>query len=115
MKLLALLTCGFAGILLAGCAYHRSAPTTKAAHPAPTIITPNESLGGKVVAVNVTGRFVVLNFASVQMPRVDQTLFLYRAGLKVAEIKITGPQNDDNTVADIVTGEVHVGDDVRDQ
>ena len=61
------------------------------------------------------GRFVVLNFPVGQMPKMDQTLFLYRAGLKVAEVKVTGPQSDNNTVADLVTGDAQTGDEVRDQ
>jgi hypothetical protein len=35
--------------------------------------------------------------------------------LKVAEIKVTGPQRDNNTVADLVSGDAQVGDEVRDQ
>ncbi len=35
--------------------------------------------------------------------------------MKVGEVKITGPQQDNNIVADLVTGEAQVGDDVRDQ
>ena len=115
MKFILPLTCVFAGMLLAGCAHHRSAPATVPAGSTSTIVTPNDSPGGKVVASNAAGRFVVLSFPTAQMPKVDQSLFLYRAGLKVAEIRITGPQSDDNTVADIVTGEAQVGDEVRNQ
>jgi len=49
------------------------------------------------------------------MPATNQKLYLYREGLKVGEVKITGPQADDNVVADIVTGEAQVGDEVRAQ
>ena len=49
------------------------------------------------------------------MPKLQQTLFLYRAGLKVAELKVTGPQEEANIVADLVSGEAQVGDTVRDQ
>ena len=104
----------FAGMLLAGCAYHPPVQAVKAA-PETTIVTPGDSLAGKVAACNAAGRFVVLNYPTAQMPPADQILFLYRAGLKVAEIRITGPQIDDNTVADIVSGEAQVGDEVREQ
>jgi hypothetical protein len=67
------------------------------------------------VSYNSVGRFVVLNFPAGHLPRMDQKLFLYRAGLKVAELNVTGPQSDDNTVADVVSGEARVGDEVRDQ
>jgi hypothetical protein len=35
--------------------------------------------------------------------------------LKVAEVKVTGPQRDNNIVADLVSGDAQVGDEVRDQ
>lgn len=115
MKMLLPIAWVVAGMLLTSCASHRPAPVAMPTNSDAAIVTPSNALGGKVVAFNEAGRFVVLNFAASQMPRRDQTLFLYRAGLKVAEIKITGPQNDDNTVADIVTGEAQMGDEVREQ
>ena len=57
----------------------------------------------------------MLSFPVSQMPKLDQTLFLYRNGLKVAEVKVTGPQRDNNIVADLVSGDARVGDEVRDQ
>lgn len=100
-----------------GCSWFRSdAGTAKpaAASPAP-IITPDLSLAAKVVSVNNVGRFVVLSFPASQMPKVGQTLFLYRAGLKVAQVNVTGPQQENNIVADIVTGDAQVGDNVRNE
>jgi hypothetical protein len=81
----------------------------------PTIVTPDTSLAGKVVSYNSAGRFVLVNFPVGQMPKVDQTMFLYRNGLKIGEIKITGPQRETITVADVITGDAQVEDDVRDQ
>ena len=40
---------------------------------------------------------------------------LFRSGMKVGEVKITGPQRENNIVADLVTGEAQIGDEVRDQ
>jgi hypothetical protein len=102
--------------LLAGCASPKQnqfsqAPTT----PSPTIITPGTSLAAKVVSYNAVGRFVVLSFPVGEVPKTDDTLFLYRDGLKVGEVKITGPQRNNDTVADVVTGDAQVGDEVRDQ
>ena len=51
------------------------------------------------------GRFVVLDFPVGKMPALDQTLFVFRQGLKVGEVKITGPERDHNTVADLISGE----------
>lgn len=72
-------------------------------------------LVGKVVRFSSEGRFVVLNFPIGRLPSVDQKLYVYRQGLKVGEVKVTGPQKDDNTVADLVAGETQVGDEVRDK
>jgi len=101
----------------AGCASHNKAlPSAPAASvPPAVIITPDNSISGKVVMYESAGRFVVVNFPAGQMPAMGQILFLYRAGLKTAEIKITGPQGYGNIVADLLTGDVKAGDEVRDK
>ena len=102
-------------MLAAGCAHHPK-PGKPTAGVAPhTIVTPDNSLTARVVSYNAAGRFVVLGFPPGRMPKLEQSLFLYRDGLKVGEVKITGPQRDNNIVADLVTGETQVGDEVRDQ
>ena len=120
-------------IMLSGCAWlgrqmpwHHQTANTTTAKPAPapakpppaqskTIVTPDESLAAKVLTVNTVGRFVVLNFPEGRLPKLDQHLFLYRGGLKTAEVKIVGPQQDTSIVADIVAGDAQTGDTVRDQ
>jgi hypothetical protein len=79
------------------------------------IVTPEKALTGKVAFVNSTSRFVVLNFPIGHLPALEQRLNLYRGGLKVGEVKVTGPQYDDNIVADLVGGDSEVGDQVRDR
>ena len=79
------------------------------------IVTPAEGLAGKVVSVNSVGKFVVLSFPLAQMPAFEHHLNVYRRGLKVAELKVTGPKLDDTIVADVVQGNAEVGDDVRDR
>ncbi len=79
------------------------------------IVTPDNSLAARVASYNAAGRFVVLSFPVGRMPNMDQTLFLYRNGLKAGEVKITGPQRDNDIVADLVTGTAQPGDEVRDQ
>jgi hypothetical protein len=112
---------------LTGCALWQDAPPSPAAPAGATtqparaagdgklLVTPAELLAGKVAAYNAAGRFVVLDFPAGHMPLLDQTLFVYRLGLKVGEVKVTGPQRDNNTVADLVSGEAQKGDDVRDK
>ena len=119
MKCFTLLVWLLAGMVAGGCAYRGSGKTApaapKAAAVAPAIVTPDNSLKARVASFNSVGRFVVLSVAAGPMPNLDQTLFLYRNGLKVAELKVTGPQNENNTVADLIAGDAQVGDDVRDQ
>jgi hypothetical protein len=110
---------------LSGCSWfhwHKSTSATtmkKPAAPAP-IVTPDLSLAAKVVSVNEVARFVVLNFPPHQLPKLGQTVFLYHAGLKVAEVKITGTVSagtldtqNNNVVADLISGTAQVGDSVR--
>jgi hypothetical protein len=79
----------------------------------PAIVTPDLSLMAKVVAANDAGRFVVVSFPANQMPRTDQALFIYRSGLKVAEVKVNENRRENLVSADIVSGEAKVGDTVR--
>lgn len=106
-----------AALTAAGCASKKSgAYVVRPAQTVSTaIVTPDVSLTAKVISVNTDGRFVVLNFPAGQLPKVQATVFLYRGGLKVAAIKITGPQDGNNTVGDIISGEANAGDNVRDQ
>jgi hypothetical protein len=115
MKLFAPLSLLLVAGLFSGCASTQTKPSASAAKMPTAIVTPDTSLAAKVVSYNSAGRFVVLSFPVGQMPKMDQGFFLYRDGLKVGEIKITGPQNDSNIVADLVTGDAQVGDEVRDQ
>jgi hypothetical protein len=88
----------------------------KASEPKPNpLVTLDNSLGGKVATFNSAGRFVVLDFPAGKMPALEQTMFVYRDGLKVGEVKITGPTRDSNTVADLVTGVANKGDEIRDR
>jgi hypothetical protein len=79
------------------------------------IVKPETMLVGRVVRVNPMLRIAVLNFPIGRLPALDQRLGVYRQGLKVAEIRVTGPQRDDNIVGDLVAGEAQAGDEVRDR
>ena len=83
--------------------------------PASDLVTADVSLTARVSRYNEAGRFVVLEFPIAHLPNVGQKLFVYRNGLKVGEVKVTGPQRDDHTVADLTAGEAQVGDEVREQ
>ena len=113
--------CLFAGaLMLLGCAGQKPANSPFDAPPVVTknphdkfIITPQAMVIGKVVRVNSQERFAVINFPIGRLPAMGQPLNVYRQGLKVGELKVTGPQQDDNVVADIVHGEVQTGDELR--
>ena len=120
----------FAGLMLTGCAWfgQQKPATTVSGQTGTTntavadsstnrqpIVTPDSTSSGTIVQVNVPARFAVLNFPVGSMPPIGQRLYVYRAGLKVGELKVTGPQRDDNTVADIINGEAQSGDIVRSQ
>ena len=119
MKSLMPFTLVIVGMLATGCLHHRpvrtASPATSAAVAPQSIVTPDNSLTARVVSYNASGRFVVLSFPVGQMPKLEQSLFLYRDGMKVGEVKITGPQRENNIVADLVAGEAQVGSEVRDQ
>ena len=68
---------------------------------------------GRVASVNVTAKFVVLQFPLGQVPPVDTRMVVYHGDAKTAEVKITGPAQDDLTVADILLGTVQENDQVR--
>jgi hypothetical protein len=111
-----------AAFSVSGCVSHRAParqstpPTVSISTNAPEpIVTPDTSLSAKVVRYNSVGRFVVLSFPLGQMAQPGQTFFIYRAGMKVGEVKVTGPQRDSDIVADLTTGDAEAGDDVREQ
>jgi len=111
-------------LTLAGCATNDSKATNAAKKKTPatskaraanqkSTLAPTLQLTGKVASVNSELRFVVLDFSVGDMPAINQRLGVYRAGQKVAQVKVTGPQSDTNIVADIIEGEAQVGDEVR--
>jgi len=117
MKRVSLFILVLTGLATGGCGLlggHNASPAAGATG-AKAIVTTDSSLTATVVAVNQVGRFVVLGFSGGQMPQMGQSFFLYRAGLKEAEVRISGPRQDNNIVADLISGEAQVGDAVRDE
>jgi hypothetical protein len=111
-----------AGLVFSGCAKMKSllpsAPDRNSNAAAATetpkpIVTLANSNPGRVASVNPDGRFTILTFPFGAVPGTGQRLNVYRNGIKAAEVKVTGPQRGINTVADIISGEVLVNDEVR--
>ena len=78
-------------------------------------MTLDNSLMATVLRVNAAERYVVLNFPDGRMPKLNQHMFLYRNGLKTAEVNVVGPQEETSIVADLISGDAQKGDAVRDQ
>ena len=110
-------------LALNGCAARKSnsdsaesAATSEAtgAKPSAVIVTPATASRGRITSVNATARHVVVSYAiGIPLPLADQRLNVYRAGLKVAELKVSKERIDVNIVADITAGGCAVGDEVR--
>jgi hypothetical protein len=79
----------------------------------PPVVTPDLRPVGRVAMVNVEARFVVLSFPAGSLPQPGEHLHIDHAGLKIGEVKITGPQRDFDTVADLLEGSANVGDEAK--
>lgn len=115
-------------VVIQGCARHagavyqpvgpqRSGADGTNSHQSPRkwIVTPEEGVEGKVAWVNSNLRFVVVTFPIGRTPGPERRLNVYRKGLKVGEVKITGPQREDSVVGDLIAGEAQSGDTVRER
>jgi hypothetical protein len=98
--------------LLAGCAHSKPSGPLSAKRPAP-YVTPDLRPVGHVALVNNEARFIVITFPPGAVPQAGQPMNVNHHGLKIGEVKITGPQRDNDTVADLVSGDAYVGDEVK--
>ncbi len=87
--------------------------TTPASPTTGIVVTPGGPITGTVAFVNPNARYAVVSFPLGAVPAAEKRFNVYRNGLKVGEIKITGPERDTNTVGDIVAGEAQKGDELR--
>ena len=87
--------------------------TSKKDKPVKPELVPANEISGKVLLVNDNLRYVVIDFGFGRLPQQDQRLHVYRQGAKVAEVKVSGSPKVSNYAADIVTGTVQVGDEVK--
>jgi hypothetical protein len=87
---------------------------TKAKPDAPKLVV-DDTVNGEVVRVNSKARFVVLSFPVARMPEAGQYLSVWRTNGIVGLVRVSGPQREEITVADLVTGECKAGDEVRER
>jgi hypothetical protein len=114
MRIVTGLVCGL--LLLAGCAHSKprpgGAPPPVKKNSPPAVIKPDLKPVGRVEMVNREARFVVLSFPPGRLPQPGEHWCVNHRGMKVGEVKISGPRRDVDTVADLIAGEANVGDDV---
>jgi hypothetical protein len=121
-------SCLTALLLTFGCASKKAQPGVEGnspATPAPLspktaeqglkkpVLNPVFSPVGRVSRVNTKSRFVVITYPNGIPAPVGERLNVYREQLKVGELRVTGPEQDNVTIADILAGELSPGDEVR--
>jgi hypothetical protein len=105
-----------AALALTGCIHHRTPTPASPPRPTPqTVIQPDLHPSGQVALVNVEARFVVISFPAGSVPPPGRDLKIYRNGLRVGEVKVCGPKLENDTVADIVSGDVQAHDLAREE
>lgn len=94
-------------LLAFGCA----APRTKKPSPQAAVrLVPDERLHGRIATINSPGQFAVLDFNVGRIPPLKSELNVYRGNEIVGVVRLTGPARDNLVAADILNGELVVGD-----
>jgi hypothetical protein len=94
-----------------------TAPARSSVQSEPNPVAPTPSQFGpapaKIVSVNPELRFVVIDFSSRVMPPVGTRLQVYRGEKPIGVVRVTEPTRAQLATADIVEGDVRVGDEAR--
>jgi hypothetical protein len=103
---------GFAAaVLFTGCLGGTALrPDESGVGPSPAQLGPPAA---RIVSLNSEHDFVVIDFTSQMIPEVGTTVSIYRNGKRVGAVRITEPVRAQFATADIMEGEVHVGDEAR--
>ena len=73
-------------------------------------ILPDLRLHGRIATINHQGQFVVVDFNVGGIPPLQARMNVYRGNNVVGTINLSGPINDNLVAADIVSGDLEVGD-----
>lgn len=99
---------------IAGCA------GTTAKQKSPTIptetvqqATETVAVRARVASVNSRYKFVVLNFAGQSLPAAGSQIDVCRNGKKVGRVHVTEPMRGQHCTADVLEGEIQVGDQIH--
>jgi hypothetical protein len=104
---------GLATALLSGCL--GSGATAPAGSPVGAHLEPSAPETGvaRIASVNAELGFAVVDFAAQTMPPVGTRVNVYRGDKRVGTVRITEPVHAPLATADVVDGEVRVGDEAR--
>jgi len=109
----AALLAGAVALAAAGCATRPIRPdTARPAKPTPPP-SPLAAAPAKLLVVNTEHQFVVLDFSGRLVPPLGTRLTVSREGKPVGVVRVTGPVRGWTAVADILEGELRVGDEAR--
>ena len=67
----------------------------------------------RITSINQTYRFAVVDFSSRAMPAIGTRLNVYRGEQRIGAIQLTEPVRARFATADILEGELRVGDEAR--
>ena len=104
--------------LFAGCLGRTTmAPARATAQPDNRHLEPPSAelgtMAARIVSLNSEHDFVVIDFTSRIVPAVGTRMNVYHNGKRGGAVRITEPVRAQFATADIVEGEVHVGDEAR--
>ena len=107
-----------AAVLFSGClGSGTTVPARTTVKPGNVPLEPSPAQFGaaaaKIVSVNSDLGFVVVDFASRTVPTVGTQVSVYRGDKRIGAVRITEPVHTPLATADIVEGEVRVGDEAR--
>ena len=107
-----------AAALFTGCLGRTTmAPARATAQPDNRRLEPSSAelgtMAARIVSLNSEHEFVVIDFMSRVVPAVGTRVNVYHQGKRVGAVRITEPVRAQLATADIVEGEVHVGDEAR--
>jgi hypothetical protein len=110
------------GLAASGCFWRKeaaaagqapSAFTIRSAGNTNVVMTPAASPAGRIASINAQAKFAVISFPIGQLPANETKFAVFHGGMKVGEIRITGPAQENFTVGDITIGTAQEGDEVR--
>lgn len=100
-------------LILAGCAARGTSTGTTAAPDAAAIRPVPASARTTITLINAQYRFAVIDFAGHSVPAAGTRLVAYRDNKRVGAVRLTEPIRSGLATADILEGELRVGDEIR--